>query len=110
MIDNHFTAALDHPEHNLFTLGAATLDLFGAFPFVHVPRFSANETLINFNFARKLYSIVVLQAKPDAVHHVPCAFLSNSERAVNLPRANTVLHAGLHPDSYQPLVKANSRV
>src|ERR1035437_9470006 len=42
--------------------------------------------------------------------HEPCGFLSNTDGAVNLPRANPVLAICDHPDSRKPLVQPERRV
>jgi hypothetical protein len=51
-----------------------------------------------------------LQAKTNPVQHVPCALLGDVERSVNLPRANAVLHAGLHPYRNEPLIETKGRI
>src|ERR1017187_54890 len=108
---DHLAATLHHAEYNLLAFGPATLDLFGPLCSVHIPSLATDEGFINLDFPAKLSSgINVLQAKPDPVEHVPRALLADVERPVNFPRRNAVLHAGLHPDRNEPLVKAKRRI
>jgi hypothetical protein len=44
------------------------------------------------------------------MEHEPCSFLSYTNRAVNLPRANPVFGVGDHPYSSQPLIQAQRRI
>lgn len=105
MTSNHLPAALDHPEHNFLTLRAAAGDDTLTLRRVHVSRFATDKGFVYFDFAGEFAAIFVLQRKPNPMEHVPCTLLSDSERAVNLPRANAILHIGLHPDCGKPLVQ-----
>jgi hypothetical protein len=77
---------------------------------VHVGNLPTDESFVGFNFGFELVGTFVFHREPDAVQHVPRAFLTDSERTVNLPRRNSVLHAGLHPDRSEPLVQAKRGV
>src|SRR5258708_17278901 len=44
------------------------------------------------------------------MQHEPCAFLCDSQSAMNLPRRNTVLAVCEHPHSRQPLLQRDGRV
>src|SRR5205823_5401564 len=58
---------------------------------VHVPRFSADESLINLNLATgtaKFATLLVLKAKTNAMQHEPCRFLSYADGPCDLVRTN----------------------
>src|SRR5579859_567201 len=81
-----------------------------AFPFVlvNVSSMSTDEGFVYFDstftakFPRKE---TLLHSKPNAVHHKPSGFLSDSYGAVNLIRANAILAIAQHPNSSQPLIQ-----
>src|SRR5207245_2251479 len=77
-------AALDHAEDDLFILAAGAGDLGAAFRSVHVARFAADEGFIYFNLAAEKSAAALLHRETNPVQHVPCALLSDAERAVNL--------------------------
>lgn len=77
---------------------------------VHVARLAADESLIDFDFsiraAAKLATVeTVLHPEADAVKHEPRGLLCDAQRAVNFPRANSVLAIGNHPHHRQPLIQ-----
>src|SRR6185312_2906174 len=74
---------------------------------VHVPRFAADKSFVNFNVTAKLlFKRSSLHRQADAVLHKPRSLLSNTDSPVYLVRANTVLRAGNHPNGSQPLIQA----
>src|SRR6185437_1224729 len=82
---------------------------------VHVPRFSADEGFVHFNFAvragAKFAAVeTILQCRPKTLKHEPCGLLSDSQRVGNFHAANTVLAVNNHPASGHPLVESKSRI
>jgi hypothetical protein len=72
---------------------------------MHVAGKAADESFIDFNFPAQLSSILILQGKPDTVHHKPRGFLSNPESAGYFITANSILAIAKHPNSGEPLIK-----
>ena len=54
--------------------------------------------------AAKFFNRARLHCKPDSVKHEPCGFLSDTDGAVNLIRANAILAIRNHPHRQQPFV------
>jgi hypothetical protein len=80
---------------------------------VHVASLAADESFVYFDFAAvaaELHGRTGLQGQPDTLKHEPRGFLSDSQRTVNLPRANAVFAVGEHPHCREPLVEADRRV
>jgi len=75
---------------------------------VHVPRFAADKSLIDFNLtAHFAAKEIVLQRQADTVKEKPCRLLSDPQISCNLVTANTVLAVGNKPHSRKPLVQTN---
>jgi hypothetical protein len=97
--DNNFIAAV--PFH------------FFSFAFVHVARFSADESFVNLDrrtASTKFHDRTVLHRKPDSVKHEPCRLLSYANGASDLARRNPIAAIGKHPHHRQPLLKRNRRI
>ena len=78
---------------------------------VHVPRFSANEGFVRFDFAVQFApEVLVLHREPDAVKHEPRRLLSNLYVSRDLVATDTVLAVSDHPHRHEPLVQRNGRV
>jgi hypothetical protein len=112
-----FAVALKHPHYNCLAVSAlhtSAVTQTAALALVHVSRLATNVSLVN------LYSVstttelaavrLVLHPETDAMQHEPSSLLTNSERTVNLPRANSVLTIRNHPHHRQPLLKTKRRV
>jgi len=113
LINMHRTdlpVSLYHAKDDRFVGSAGAVNLFRSLVLVHVARLAADEGLINFYFAAQLAAPTTLHCEPNAVEHEPCGFLSNTDGAVNLPRANPVLTICDHPDSRKPLIQPERRV
>jgi hypothetical protein len=109
----NLAAALQNGSDDGFALSAAssTMKLARFIALMHIPRLTADESLVHFNFAGKFAAAnTVLQGQPNPVEHVPCTLLGDSKRAVEFPRTNAVLHIGLHPDCGKPLVETQRRI
>src|ERR1700733_2092645 len=79
----HLAATFQNGSDDSFAFRTATpLDLAGLNIGVHVARFLADESFINFDFAGEFAAgSFVLHCKPDAVEHEPSSLLGNSEVA-----------------------------
>ena len=78
---------------------------------VHVPCFTADEGLVNFNLAIQFTSEeVILHRKADSLEHEPRRFLSHSYIAGNLVTTHAVLAIREHPRCREPLVQCDRRI
>jgi hypothetical protein len=77
---------------------------------MHIAGKAANEGFIDFNFPAQLPAVIILQGKPDAMHHEPCCFLSDSKIASNFITANSILAITQHPHSGKPFIKADGGI
>lgn len=108
-----FAFALDNSHNGSFVFWPASGDFLAAFVDVHVPRFPADERLINLDLsasATELTGILGLHRKANSMEHEPSGFLCDTESAVNFPRANTILAVGNHPDRGKPLVQTERAI
>lgn len=103
---SNLSATLENPKSNCLIFAASASNASGAGTTVHIARLTADETFVRFNFTVELPAGLSLKRKANPVHHVPSAFLSDSERTVDLPRTDTVFAVALHPDCGKPLVQA----
>jgi len=82
-----------------------------AFRDVHVPRFAADESLIDFDFAAQLGpEEIVLHCKANPLQHKPCRLLGNLNVASNFVATHAVLAVRQHPRCREPLIKRDRRV
>src|SRR5713101_8184603 len=104
----NFTSALQHSHDYSFpdraVLLKSTANLFGL---VHVPRFAADESFVNFNFTIQLAERFILQGKPDTMQHEPCGFLRYVYVACDFIAANSILAVSEHPSCGQPFIKTD---
>jgi len=77
---------------------------------MHIASKATNEGFIDFDFPAQLPAIIILQGKPDAMHHEPCSFLSNPEAASYFITANSILAITQHPNGGKPLIEADSGI
>jgi hypothetical protein len=78
---------------------------------VHVSRFTADESFIHFDVTGQFPAVAfILQRQANPMQHEPRSLLSNSQRAVKLPRANPVSVVRNHPNSGKPLIKTDRRI
>lgn len=80
---------------------------------VHLPRFAANESFVNFDFlalATQFDEGTVLHRKANAVKHEPCRLLSDAKSASHFVGADAVLAVGDHPHRNKPLVQRQRRI
>src|SRR5579862_9522143 len=101
---------VEQPEHNRFTIRAATVNLLCSLVGVHVPRLATDEGFIGFNSTRHLVDGSVVLRVPDAMQHEPSRLLSYSECAGDLIGTYSVLTVRKQPHRAEPLIKADSRV
>jgi hypothetical protein len=80
---------------------------------MHVPRFSADESFIDFDLrvrATKFYDPAALQSQAKPMQNKPCRLLSDANSAVNFIRANPIAATGKHPQSHKPLVQRDGGI
>jgi hypothetical protein len=80
---------------------------------VHESGRTSNEGFVHFDFAigtTEFYKILVVHGEANAVHHVPCGLLSDTESTGNLVRTDSVLAVRQHPHGNHPLVHAERGV
>ena len=74
---------------------------------------AADESLVRFHDSTSTAHAgdgFVLERFADAVQHEPCAFLGDAQGAVQLPRTDSILTIGEHPDSGHPFVESKGGV
>src|SRR6476659_3982031 len=108
----NFSATLQSTDNDGFCSGI--LYAFApAFFGMHVTRFAADESFIDFNFAAgaaKLYEGTALDCKADAMQHEPSRLLSDAQSAMNFIRANAILAANEEPHCGKPFLKRDRRI
>ena len=78
---------------------------------VHVPRLSADESFVYFDFAAELRAEeIILHRKANSLKHEPCRLLGNSHVFSNLVTAHAVLAVGEHPRCRKPFIQRNRAV
>jgi hypothetical protein len=80
---------------------------------MHVARFAADESLIDFDFrvrATDFDDPATLQSQAQPMQNKPCRLLSDADSAVNFVRANPIAATGKHPQSHKPLVQSDWRI
>src|ERR1035438_1558255 len=104
------SAALKDAHNGSLVFSASPSDPTLALCDVHVPRFAADESFVNFDFAAiaaELYERTRLHGKANPMHHEPSGFLSDTECSGDFVGANAVLAANDEPQSRKPLFKGN---
>ena len=104
----NFSATFQNAHDSGFILGASLSNPATMFVGVHESGSATNESFVYFDFATVTADFqerTVLHRKPDAMEHEPSRLLSDTERAANLVRANTVLAIRNHPNGDKPLVE-----
>src|SRR5208337_1328916 len=101
----HASAALHHAHDYGLIFAASSGDDALTLRLVHVARFSADEALIDFDFAREFAAMLSLLSKADAMQHEPRGFLSHPKRFRNFATANTVLAVEYQPHCRKPLIQ-----
>ena len=102
-----FAATLHHSEHNFFALRPAPSDRLSTLRFVHVPRFSADEGFVHFDFAAQFVESGFLHGKADAMQHEPRGFLGHLQSPMNLVGTDAVFATNEQPCSAEPLFESN---
>jgi hypothetical protein len=103
------STAFYHSEHNFFAAGPRDADFLLA-ALVHVPRFAADESLIDFNLSSQLVKPRVLHCQTNAVEHKPSRFLSDIQPAMQFIGTDAVLATDKEPRGTKPLLQRNRRV
>lgn len=103
-------SALHNPEHRCFALGRSVAHFLKAHACDHrMPLATAYEGFVGFDLSGKLWSVVALHRKADAMQHEPRGFLRDAERTAKLMRRGSVLGVGEKPHRRKPLGKRDSR-
>ncbi len=102
-----FSTTLNESQYWGFVFSASARDFLFPLVFVHVASKATDESLINFDFTAKHPTVLILQGKPDTVHHEPSGFLSYAKATTDFITADAVLVVGDHPHCGEPLVEAD---
>ena len=100
-------ATLNDSDNGGFVFGASSGNPATTLPDVHVAGLTADESLIDFDFASQFPAVFALQSEARPVKHEPRGFLSNSQCSVNLKRTNSVLAVRDEPYAGKPLIETN---
>lgn len=104
------SATLQHSHHKSLVFPASASDNALTLRFVHIPSFAADEGFVDLDFMAQFAALLPLLGKPDAVQHEPRGFLGDSEGAVDLATAYSVLSVLEHPHSRKPFIETNRGV
>jgi hypothetical protein len=107
---SNFPAALDHAHGDGLVFSASAGNYSRTLRLMHIARFAADHTLVNFNFAGKLPSVVSLVGEPHTVQHKPRGLLSNSQVAANFIAGDSILAICNQPHAGKPFIQAKGRV
>src|SRR5258708_4947529 len=112
---NHGSANLSSPLKDShdggLVLGASSGNAALALTHMHVQRFTADESLIDFHFAAELGTEeIVLHRKANPLKHEPCRLLSNANISRNLVTGHAVFAIGEHPRRSEPLIQRDRRI
>ncbi len=81
---------------------------------MHVPRLTADEGFIYFDFAASRAELaskeIIPQSQPEPLNHKPCRLLGDAQSAVNFHAADAVLAIDQHPESRHPLIESERRI
>jgi hypothetical protein len=77
---------------------------------VHVPRFSADKSLIRFDGAGHFVEGSVVHRVTNSLQHEPSGLLSDSKATRDFVAANTVLAIRQHPHRCEPFIETNRRI
>ena len=103
--------ALEQSDDGNFARHAGPLDGASLAGLVHVSRFTADEGLIDFDFAAKRATrVVVLHGQPNAMEHEPRGFLRDADGAGDFMATDAVPAVGDEPDGWEPLVQTKRGV
>lgn len=108
---SHFAVPFKQAHDSDLTRAAGAVNLASAFAPVHVASKSADVGFVHFHFASQFLSKRSgLHCQADSVLHEPRSLLRDSDSAVNLIGANTILATGNHPDRSQPLIQTERAI
>jgi hypothetical protein len=107
-LSSHFAATLQNSADYNFVgsaFGHSRLSHFGAFIFVHKSGLTADEGFVYFDVPLHFCQRAILESQPDTMSKEPCGFLRDSNRAMNLVAADSVLIVTDHPNSAEPFIQ-----
>src|SRR5262249_6981763 len=102
--------ALHDSHHGHFIFTASSSNPPSAFVGMHIPGFTADESLIDFDFSRELYKRTGLHCPTNAMHQMPSGLLSDSEMACHLITTDSVFASHEQAHGEHPLVHAQRTV
>jgi hypothetical protein len=102
----HPAVTFYHSEHDGLIHPAGAVNFLRALDAMHVAGFAADHAFVNFDVSAKLAATLVLHCESDTMEHEPRGFLSDAKRAMEFPRANSILVIDDHPDGGEPLVQS----
>lgn len=100
--------ALHHSEGESLASHASTLMLAFAGVFVFLQ--TAERTLIHFDLARKLGTVIFVQKRSDLLEHAPRAFVSNTDLPLKLLCRDAAFSRGHEVDCVEPEPQGCSRI
>lgn len=98
-------ATLKQAMNDSLTDCAASPDFLFALMRVHIPRLSADESLVTLNGASQLAETPRFHGLANAMEHKPSSALGDAESAAQLVTADTVFAVGYRPDGGKPLIQ-----
>jgi hypothetical protein len=105
----NLTATLNHAESDSFVLAACAGNNLLAARAMHIPRLAADEGFVNFDFASKFGSRLVLHGFANPMQHEPCGLLRQSEVSRDLVAADSVFAIRHKPHGREPFAQRDRR-
>jgi hypothetical protein len=106
----NIAAAFYHTHDSRLVFAARARDLARTNVLVHVPRFAADKSFVDLNFAAELVKSSFLHRQTNAVEHEPSCLLCDAKAAMEFVATDSVLATDNQPRGGQPLLKRNRRV
>jgi hypothetical protein len=106
----HLAAALKDAHDGGFIFSASAGNATRTLRNVHVPRLAADESFVHFDMARKFFGQSAVDRKPNAMHQVPCRFLTDAQRPGDFIAADSVLAIQDQPSRNHPFIDSERRI
>src|SRR5208282_393222 len=107
----NFAATLQNAHNGGFVFSARSSKTALALTQVHVACFTADESLIDFDFAAEFGpEEFILHRKANPLEHEPCRLLANANIPRNLVTGNAVLTVSKHPSCREPFIQRNRAI
>src|SRR5579871_409602 len=105
-----FAVPREQTHDGNLAFAASALDDAVALPLVHVPRLTADVSLVNLDVTSDFGKRLVLHGETQPVQHEPRGLLSDTDVAREFVAADAVLAVDEHPERRKPLIEADGGI